>query len=185
MKRNISQRKTYHITEEELKNKMVNLTMPDGSKELKKLNPLQDIDLTALEIGLAKNGNYESAQFEGGTLYDTVCLLFGSDTLPDGRKCTELKFPLDIPKDDVIGILKGGGAHARLNNPWAKEKQIAGYDILGGHAYMVNDYDEKTDNVILSNPHGDDRRSVDDDIIMPIDEFRMYFSIDYFTKADS
>lgn len=183
-----TKRQPYHITKEELNSRTItiNRCMGEGrQKETRILNPLQDIDLVAMEIALAKSGNYRYEQFEGGFLEDTVKLLFGQNKLPDGRSSVECDDLTEISNTDLINIIKNGGGSAHLSQVnTGKIMSLAGFNIYSGHAYMVNCYDEKTDMVFLSNPHGDDRRSSKDDIKIPFEEFRKNFVIEYLAKVE-
>ena len=182
-----TKRQPYHITKEELNSRTItiNRCMGEGrQKETRILNPLQDIDLVAMEIALAKSGNYRYEQFEGGFLEDTVKLLFGQNKLPDGRSSVKCDDLTEISNTDLINIIKNGGGSAHLRQVNTGEiMSLASFNIYGGHAYMVNGYDEKTDTVILSNPHGDDRRSSKDDIKIPLAEFKNNFIFQYLSKV--
>ena len=169
----------FPVSKEELEQHAFKLHRDDGTSVGVTINSMQDIDLKAMEIAYFKAADYSFETINGGTLGNTASLLFGSTKLPDGRRVLTDNFD-GYSKEDAIKLInKSYSAALRRNTD-----KLQGYDILGGHAYMVNGYNAQTGTVSISNPHNENRLSDNDDIVIPFEEFIKYFSVEYLARVE-
>ena len=133
-----------------------------------------------MEIAYFKAADNRFETINGGTLSNTTMLLFGGNRLPDGRRVIYDNELDSVSKEDAIKIINKSYSAALRR----QTDNLQGFDILGHHAYMVNGYDEKTDTVSISNPHGENRSSDDDNIVIPFKEFIKYFGVEYLARVE-
>lgn len=185
------ERKTYHITEEELRQTEFKVTK-NGKPHIIKLSKNEDITAKAMEVALIKHHGYDvSFDILGGTLEKTQKLLFGKNA-PTVRETWAGRIKSEQIKKAATCQLpvKGSPLSGSIAKEYVNQRNADGditindinnkpVTIVDQHAYTVNGYDEKTDSVSISNPHLNDLRTTKDDIVLPFKTFRNLFNIEY------
>lgn len=175
------ERKTYHISNEELNSTLFKFTKDDGTKIPFRFNPAQDITLKAMEIGFLENlnGDFLSCN-NGGDSADVAKMLFGSHIIPNvGRVVTgQSAFDRnDIKNGIYIAVPAQNGKYKSGSK---KPIEVCGYKFVPNHTYIVNGYNEADDTVSLSSTYYDDRDTKEDDIVIPFEEIvKNHFHLDF------
>ena len=173
-----SERKTYHITKEELYQSEFELTKYDGEKKKVYLGNEQDITLRAIEIGYLKACDFDCLQTEGGRISRVIEMLFGDEKYKDmSYMCRPGKYSQDDLKDVICASIPPGNVNVR------ESTQIAGKTIQKRHAYTFNGYDPETGLVSISNPWSNDLSSTEDDILIPWDDFKNMFEVELISET--
>jgi len=188
------ERKTFNITDAELKQTDFKVTDNGKSKTIK-LSNSEDITAKAMEIAMIKyHGNEVGFQTFAGTLEKEQKMLYGKNA-PEVKETWAGRIkPDQISKSatcmlPVKGSLLSGSAakdyvNARDNSGDITVKDVNNkpIKIFDQHAYTVNGYDKKNDTVSISNPHSNDLNSTKDDIVLPFKTFKNLFNIEYIDK---
>ena len=157
-------RTRFKIPNTELSKNLFDVTSEKGEKDIILLKSDQDFTLKAIEIALIRANMIH----DGGTLEDALNLLYGGYKY-EGK--TEIRKPgeynIEDLKDCVTTGIRGDS-----------EISIDGKLISPKHAYTFNGYNPETGKVSISNPHGNDLASSEDDIEISIEEFLRNFSIE-------